>query len=112
MCPWCLVPLGISGQRGSVRAKQVSSDSHLNIIKTPALISNSLIKREKGAREEGDEGMKERVESGRSETGSGEKRRAGPLPVSQGGRELAWLQGRARVSVWRGHQGREGGPVQ
>lgn len=45
--------------------------------------------------------MKERVESGRSETGSGEKR-MGPLPVSQGGRELAWLRGRAGFQFGEG----------
>lgn len=96
--------LGNPRPRGSVRAKQVSRDSHLHIIKTPALISNSLIKRGPGARDEGEGGMKGRVECGRSETGSGEKRRRAP-PSESGRRELAWLQGRAGFQFGEGTKG-------
>lgn len=104
--------MGDGGQgKGGVRAEQVSSGSHLNIIKTPAFTSNSVIKRETGARGEGDEGMKEWVESGRSETGSGEKRRT-RAPPSESGRVGAGVAaGKGRVSVWRGCGGREGGPA-
>lgn len=104
-CPRCprAGSLGNPRPRGSVRAKQVSRDSHLHIIKTPALISNSVIKRGPGARDEGEGGMKERVECGRSETGSGEKRRR--APPSESGRELAWLQGQAGFQFGEGTKG-------
>lgn len=63
LLPWVPVSLGnLSGRVGCGRAGQAYGGSHLNIIKTPAFLSNSFIKREKRAREEEDDGMKEGAE--------------------------------------------------